>query len=222
MERRLVETADGTSTLFVAELDEYFHSIHGALQESRHVFVQAGFGFAGLPATVRLLEWGWGTGLNALLTWAATEQAGRQVHYTGVERYPLSAKEWSTLNYAQHLSPVHAPKLAALHQAPWEEEVALAPRFSLTKREADFRSVHLPEGHYHLIYMDAFAPSAQPELWTPGMFDKLYHCLAPGGILVSYCVKGSVRRAAQEAGFETEKLPGPPGKREMLRAFKSP
>ena len=207
-------TADGSPTLFVPALDEHYHSVKGARTESQHVFVDMGLHACTAPAP-RVLEVGFGTGLNALLTWEEAERSGRCIHYTTLELHPLSAADVALLDYGD------ATRLRLLHDAPWEEPVALGPVFTLLKRRADFTCLSLPAGAFDVVYMDAFAPEKQPEMWGEDRFALLFHALAPGGILTTYCAKGAIRRLMQQVGFVTERLPGPSGgKREVLRAQK--
>lgn len=219
MKRELVETGDGSHSLFVPALDEQYHSRHGALQESRHVFLQMGWTpvVAELDAEtpVRVLEIGLGTGLNALLTLQA---ADREVWYTGVEAYPLTGEEVAGLNYPALTGVAEAPaQFAALHAAPWGVWTEVREQFFLHKMQAQIEDFEL-ESPVHLIYFDAFAPNKQPTLWTEDIFARMYNMLLPGGRLTTYCAKGDVRRAMLAAGLFVQKCPGPPGKREMLVA----
>jgi tRNA U34 5-methylaminomethyl-2-thiouridine-forming methyltransferase MnmC len=223
-------TADGSPTLYVPALDEHYHSHHGAAQESRHVFIAAGLqplldAGRGQPdrPPLHLLEVGLGTGLNALLTLAATQAAGATVAYDGYETLPLSAATVAALAPQWAAEPVLGQAFGHLHTAPWNEEFTLIPGFTLTKIQAEVQvqAAALPASYYDLIYFDAFAPEKQPELWTEAVFAKLYAAAAPGAVLVSYCAQGQFRRNLRAAGWLTEKLPGPPGKREMTRARKA-
>lgn len=214
MHRTIQQTADGSPTLFVPELDEHYHSVKGARTESQHVFVDTGLRACAV-AEPRVLEVGFGTGLNALLTWDEADARGRRVRYTTLERYPLSPAEAAALHYGDDA------RLRRLHEAPWEEAVRLSPHFTLLKRQADFTRLALPPEAFDVVYFDAFAPEKQPDMWDEGRFAMLFAALAPGGILATYCAKGAVRRLLQRVGFLTERLPGPPGgKREILRARK--
>ena len=220
-------TADGSPTLYVPALDEHYHSHHGAAQESRHVFIAAGLAplLAARQAQprqphLRLLEIGLGTGLNALLTLEAAAPAGATIAYDGYETVPLSAAAVAALAAQWAANTMLGQAFAQLHAAPWGEPLALAPGFSLTKVLAEVQEASLPTAHYDLIYFDAFAPEKQPELWTEDVFARLYAAAAPGAVLVSYCAQGQFRRNLRAAGWLTEKLPGPPGKREMTRARK--
>jgi tRNA U34 5-methylaminomethyl-2-thiouridine-forming methyltransferase MnmC len=218
MERELRLTEDGSHTLIAKELDEPYHSIHGAVQESLHVFIDQGF--ISIPKSpVRILELGLGTGLNLLLTLVEAELSGREVFYHAVEKYPLEAFEYIRLNYENVVEGIPAGKLLELHKAPWGEDFPLSDRFSVFKELADFRSMD-PQGTFDLVYFDAFAPDKQPELWSQEIFETIADLVDTGGILVSYTSKGSVRRALISCGFEVDRVPGPPGKREMIRARK--
>jgi len=216
MDRSLVDTGDGSHSLYVPLLDEQYHSRHGAIQESQHVFLDMGLA-PREESHVRILEIGFGTGLNALMTALAPSQA---IDYIGVEAYPLQVAEAAQLNYAS-LVPDGQPVFAWLHESPWGEwsNCPQVEGFRLFKMQDRFESFELDEG-VHLIYFDAFAPEKQPELWTEEIFHKMARLLLPGGNLVTYSAKGAVRRTMQSVGLTVEKLPGPPGKREMLRALK--
>lgn len=198
-----------------------YHSIHGAIQESLHVFIEAGFKRSGPSGSLNILEMGFGTGLNALLTLLEADKLGRPVHYTAIELYPLNPEEIYQLNYCTRLNRDHHQMIfEKFHKCEWEKDHMITPFFTFYKTNTDppgFSANRL----FDLIYFDAFAPAAQPELWTKQIFASLYKMMRPGGILVTYCSKGEVRRSMQSAGFNIEKVPGPPGKREMLRAYKS-
>lgn len=217
-------TADGSATLFVPALNEHYHSQHGARQESAHVFIEAGLApllpvVAETARPLRILEIGLGTGLNALLTLEAAQAAAVSIEYDGLETFPLPPavvaalqSEWDQLG-----APLHT-LFSALHAAPWGAPVALRPGFILTKMHQSLQAADLVPAHYDLIYFDAFAPEKQPELWTEAVFAQLYAAAVPGAVLVSYCAQGQFRRNMRAAGWLTERLPGPPGKREMTRA----
>jgi tRNA U34 5-methylaminomethyl-2-thiouridine-forming methyltransferase MnmC len=211
---KLIVTADGSHTLEVRSGVTY-HSRFGAVQESTHIFIGSGLRTV-RTSPVRIFEMGFGTALNALLTLLE----GRPVHYEAVETEPL--EQTQELNYCEVLGrPDCRPAFGQLHHAEWEKPVEITPGFHLFKSRRDIRDYTLREPA-DLVYYDAFDPMVQPELWTEELFTRLFGQLAPGAVLVTYCCKGAVRRALQAAGFETEKLPGPPGKREFLRARKPP
>lgn len=219
----LITTADGSHTLFAPHFNEHYHSIHGAIQESQHVFIEAGY--QSLPnniaAPVNILEMGFGTGLNAFLTYMATQYQLQSICYTAIEAYPLLVATALLLNYPEQLQATeHRDAFADLHRAIWNKAIQITPNFVLYKQHADLLTLPLPNAHFHLIYYDAFAPTSQPELWTTEVFAKLYDAMQPNGILVTYCAKGSVKRALKAVGFSLESLPGPHGKREITRAHK--
>lgn len=215
----LEPTADGSNTLYVPELNEHYHSVKGALTESAHIFIQMGLNHA-QAANPRVLEIGFGTGLNAFLTLLEAEKSQRAIHFTSIERFPLSEDIVRKLSYPETIAPEECEKFYALHTAPWNQEVKISPYFTLHKIEGDFTEFSFNE-YYDVVYFDAFAPEKQPEMWSQPLFDNLYRQMNPGGILTTYCAKGVVRRMLQAAGFTVERLPGPPGgKREILRATK--
>ena len=217
---KLEQTADGSYTLYVPELDEHYHSVKGALTESQHIFIDMGLKHSSVTAP-HILEIGLGTGLNCVLTLLEAKESQRHVHYTGIERYPLNEEIIRKLNYPSIIGKECEEDYFAIHQAPWEENVCLSPWFTLHKMEGDFTHCSF-EQKYDIIYFDAFAPEKQPEMWEQSLFDNLYQVLNEGGILTTYCAKGVVRRMLQTAGFKVERLPGPPGgKREILRAIKN-
>ena len=217
--RIIQKTEDGSPTIYLPELDEHYHSVHGAIQESSHIFIQAGL--RSLPAGhIRILEVGFGTGLNALLTLLETfNNPDLSIEYFTVERYPLSTDITEQLDYPHLLAPDRADLFAALHRAPWDKPVNITSAFTLHKIEGDIATVPLPDD-INLIYFDAFAPEKQPEMWQQSIFDRISRHTAPQGVVVTYCAKGDVRRGWQAAGFRMEKLPGPPGKRHILRGIK--
>ncbi|MCB0638013.1 MAG: tRNA (5-methylaminomethyl-2-thiouridine)(34)-methyltransferase MnmD [Lewinella sp.] len=217
---QLFETQDGSHSLFSERFGVSYHSKYGAIQETRHVFIEAGLHYQ-LPTHPQLsvLEMGFGTGLNALMTALAT--SGRaQVYYETIEAYPLNAAEAAQLNFGQLLPGEQAQQLLEqLHQSPWETDVQLASDFVLHKRQALLEDVTFTRA-FDLVYYDAFAPGAQPELWEHDMLRKIVEAMAPGGVFVTYCAKGAVKRSLKQLGLTVESPPGPPGKREMTRAIK--
>lgn len=223
MNRHWVKTKDGSPSLYVPELEQHYHSLHGALQESRHVFIAAGLHTLANQAEVRILEIGFGTGLNALLSHFEKTNPNQIIHYHSLEKYPLSEAEWQALEWPELFSekPAYRDFYQDLHAAEWNIDCALRSDFALKKEHTDLRSFTPKANSYDLIYFDAFSPEAQPELWTEAVFMKMYDCLKPNGQLLTYCVKGSVRRAMKAAELEVDKIPGPPGKREMARAKKA-
>ena len=213
------QTADGSYTLYVPELDEHYHSVKGALTESQHIFINMGLKHSSVSYP-RILEIGLGTGLNCFLTLLNAEENKRHIHYTSIERFPLGMDVIQKLDYPSIIGRGHNADYLAIHQAPWEEDTKLSPWFTLHKVEGDFTNYTFEKG-YDIIYFDAFAPEKQPEMWEQSLFNSLYQILNEGGILTTYCAKGIVRRMLQSAGFIVERLAGPPGgKREILRATK--
>jgi tRNA U34 5-methylaminomethyl-2-thiouridine-forming methyltransferase MnmC len=217
---QLILTEDGSHTIYLEELNEHYHSVHGALQESRHVFINAGLK-ACSSQQLNILEIGFGTGLNALLTFFESEAGKFQIHYTACEPFPLAEQLWKQLNYANLFSEENAGLfLKKMHTTDFDHEVQISRNFRFLKIAEKIENVKLPADHFHLVYFDAFAPAVQPELWTYQVFKKLFDATAIDGVLVTYSAMGEVRRSMIKAGFEVERLPGPPGKREMLRAVK--
>lgn len=221
MKRSFLKTADGSLTIQIGEWDEQYHSKHGALAEARHVFIAAGLDHCHRihrdKDALDIMEIGFGTGLNALLTIDYARQLDQKIRYTGVEGYPILKEEWEQLNYGQMIN--QQALFEELHDSPWEEWTTVDPLFELIKRKQLFDQIKDRDA-FDLIYFDAFGARVQPELWTESIFQAMYDALRPAGVLVTYSAKGSVRRAMQSIGFEVERLPGPPGKKEMLRASK--
>ena len=215
-------TSDGSHTLFVPALNEHYHSKHGAVQESQLVFIANGLNHVpDCQKEINLLEIGFGTGLNALIAALEALKEKKIITYVGIEPYPVANELIAGLNYATVLGGTEATGYyQKLHQAGWSYPVYLSDYFILSKLQAKLEDIALREEQFHLIFFDAFSPETQPELWTDEVFEKMYACLKPFGILVTYCCKGTVKRALTKAGFTVEKLPGPPGKREVLRAVK--
>ncbi|MDZ7613204.1 MAG: tRNA (5-methylaminomethyl-2-thiouridine)(34)-methyltransferase MnmD [Flavobacteriaceae bacterium] len=220
MERKLVLTKDGSSSIFLPEWNEHYHSSHGAIQEAYHVFIRNGLDLFKGRSKINILEIGFGTGLNAFITFLESKQWGIAVDYVGIEAFPVIPEEVQGLNFVEQLEvPSEQHVFLSMHQNPWEIKNRYDGLFFLTKRKQLFQDL-TDKDAYDLIYFDAFGARVQPELWTEGIFKKMYEALVTGGVLVTYAAKGSVRRAMLAVGFQVEKLPGPPGKREMLRAKK--
>ncbi|MCG8235302.1 tRNA (5-methylaminomethyl-2-thiouridine)(34)-methyltransferase MnmD [Tenacibaculum finnmarkense] len=221
MKREIIITSDGSTTIYLPDWDEQYHSKHGAIQEAYHVFIKSGLALQTKPE-VSILEIGFGTGLNSFITFLENKSEGiKKVNYVGVEAYPVIAQEVAKLNYVAELK---AEKYQAvfdkMHDFSWDKKHEITPTFSLTKRQQFFKDID-DKAAFDLIYFDAFAAEHQPDLWTEAIFEKMFEALNENGILVTYCAKGSVRRAMQAVGFTVERLAGPPGKREMLRATKT-
>lgn len=223
MKREIIKTNDGSTTIYLEQWDEHYHSKHGAIQEAYHVFIKSGLDQwlnHKNSKEVRILEIGFGTGLNAFITFLEHAKKGLSISYHGVEAYPVSTEEVALLNYVQQLHTQDFQEVFSLmHQGDWGVDLLLDSSFTLRKRKQFFHTIDDKEA-FDLVYYDAFGARVQPELWDVSMFERMYNALDKNGILVTYAAKGSVRRALQQVGFLIEKLPGPPGKREMLRAVK--
>ena len=223
MKREVVITGDGSSTIHLPEWDEQYHSKHGAIQEAYHVFIKHGLQHVynfGETNNLAILEIGFGTGLNAFITLLEADKLKLLIDYFGVEAYPVAMDEIKQLNYPKQLQVSKNEELfKKLHVVGWNESNEISKNFSLTKQNRFFSEIN-EKTVYNLIYFDAFGARVQPELWTEKIFQQMFDALIDGGVLVTYAAKGSVRRAMQAVGFKVEKLPGPPGKREMLRATK--
>lgn len=214
----LVTTADGSHTVYQPELNEHYHSVHGAVQESEHIFLKAGFDTCRADP-VNILEAGFGTGLNALLTAVRSLAVSRQVYYTSLEKFPLGDGVMKSLNHSLYAGAEGSRIADAIRMAPWGEMTPIYGNFNLLKKKADLLSEVL-EGSYDLIYFDAFGPGKQPEMWSRQIFEKIAAVTVSGGILVTYSCKGEVKRTLRAVGFSVEMLPGPPGKRHIMRAVK--
>lgn len=229
---QIITTGDGSHTLFSEQFNEVYKSRHGAIVESSHVFIRKGLEYviaqtgeviraASKPDAV-ILEIGFGTGLNALLTMLHAEKQNLQIEYTTIELYPVDIDTIKALNYTQQLGyeycygPYHTT-----HLVRWNEMHQVTPHFAFKKIQDSVLNIQLPANAFNIVYFDAFAPTHQPEMWTAEVFKKMLEALLPGGVLVTYCSKVIVQKAMKEAGFTIEKIPGPPGKREMLRAHKT-
>ena len=221
MALKIIETSDGSTSFYNEELDETYHSRHGAMQESLHVFIGAGL----IPLQkqqkeISILEMGFGTGLNAWLTAIKGADLNLKISYTTLEAFPITNKQIEKLNYPEWgKSEAEKEIFSKIHNVPWEEFNDINKHFRIKKLKINFEDFYANQ-KFDLIYFDAFGPDTQPELWSDEIFKKMYQALKPGGTLVTYSVKGSVRRAMKSVGFEVGKIPGPPGKREMSRAVK--
>lgn len=220
MKRELLKTADGSVTIHLPDINEQYHSKHGALQESKHVFIAKGLQKIGLQKNISLLEIGFGTGLNALLTYFEAKNNNLEINYTAVEAFPVAQSEWEALKYGTLIADESGDSIyKKLHETAWEEKHHISSFFNFTKQQKKFEDI-TAFNSFDLVYFDAFGARVQPELWTETIFQIMYNAMKSNGILVTYAAKGSVRRAMQSVGFTVERLDGPPGKREMLRAVK--
>jgi len=219
VEREIIKTLDGSTTIHLKEWDECYHSKHGAIQEAKHVFIKNGLSLFG-SNPVSIMEIGFGTGLNAFITFLEAIEKNQQIDYVGVEAYPVNAEEVLAMNYVEELAALEFHNIfEKMHKTEWNNKVEICDQFSLTKRKQFFDEINDFET-FDLIYFDAFGYRVQPELWSTEIFQKMYNSLKPNGVLVTYAARGVVKRSMIEVGFTVEKLAGPPGKREMFRASK--
>ncbi len=219
MKREIIITSDGSTTIHLPDWNEQYHSKHGAIQEAIHVFIEAGLHQIS-QSEVSILEIGFGTGLNAFITLLESKNQSLKIDYVGVEAYPVGKEEIVALNYVDELkAKEYDTYFRKMHDVEWEKRMEIDKNFFLTKRQQFFQDIS-DENQYDLIYFDAFGARNQPELWTEEIFLKMFTAMKDNGVLTTYAAKGSVRRAMLAVGFEVERLPGPPGKREMLRAKK--
>ena len=220
MQRTILKTADNSDTIYFKELDETFHSVNGALLESIHVFIHAGFDeIIKTKNQINIFEVGFGTGLNAILTLIESVENKVAISYVGIDAFPLEKKLVDELRYKNLFEEKYHPFLDKILDEKWNEHILINENFTL-KKVATKLEDYVFESKFDLIYFDAFAPDKQPELWTEEIFKRIFENMNNEGILVTYSAKGEVRRSFQRAGFTVERLPGPKGKREMLRAKK--
>lgn len=220
MKREIIITDDGSTTIRIPDWDENYHSTHGAIQEAKHVFIKNGLDIFKNQDSISILEIGFGTGLNAFITFLETVNK-EKVNYVGVEAYPISSEEIAQMNYVSELQAAqYQVVFDKMHACDWESHQNITENFILTKRKQFFQDIEDKE-QYDLIYFDAFGFPLQPELWSEAIFKKMYEALLPKGTLVTYACRSSIKNAMLSVGFSIEKLPGAPGKREMLRATKN-
>ena len=221
MKRVLMITEDGSHTIFIPEMDEHYHSVHGAIQESLHIYIEQGL----LQTTkndLSVLEIGFGTGLNAYLTYCYSQKRDLSINYSCLEKYPLNESEYSILNYPTEIFPEYSPIFSKMHNSEWDKTIEIQERFKLKKNQADLLTFQFDETpQFDLVYYDAFAPGKQPEMWSEHVLHKVAATVKADGILVTYCSKGAVRRSLADAGFSMERIPGPTGKKEILRGKKT-
>jgi len=219
LKREIIQTLDGSTTIHIEDWDECYHSKHGAIQEAEHVFIKNGLSLF-KDKSISILEIGFGTGLNAFITYLQSSKFNQVIDYVGVEAYPITSEELKAMNYVEELKAENKRDLFDLmHQSEWGNKIRIDENFYLSKRQQFFHDIE-DKGSFDLIYFDAFGYRVQPELWSTLIFKKMYEALAPNGILVTYAARGVVKRSMIEVGFTVEKLAGPPGKREMFRATK--
>lgn len=220
MKREIIITDDGSTTIRIPDWDENYHSTHGAIQEAKHVFIKNGLDLFQNQDSISILEIGFGTGLNAFITFLETINK-EKVNYVGVEAYPISQEEIAQMNYVSELdSEMYQEIFDKMHSCDWENQQTITENFLLTKRKQFFQDIE-DKNRFDLIYFDAFGFPLQPELWSEVIFKKMYDALLPKGTLVTYACRSSIKKAMLSVGFSIEKLPGAPGKREMLRATKN-
>ncbi len=219
MKREIIKTLDGSTTIHLKEWNESYHSKHGAIQEAKHVFIKNGLSLFEKDK-IAILEIGFGTGLNAFITYLEAKEKNLNIDYQGVEAYPVLPEELEGMNYVTELQATQdQAAFDSMHEVNWEEKNKLSDFFTLTKRKQSFLDI-TDTDQFDLIYFDAFGYRVQPELWSTDVFRKMYLALKKNGILVTYAARGVVKRSMIEVGFTVEKLQGPPGKREMFRARK--
>ncbi len=221
MSNSLIETEDGSHSLISEQFGVSYHSKHGAIQETQHVFINAALRFkAVIQKEISVLDIGFGTGLNAYMTLLEAEKENLAIQYTAIEAFPISYQQATDLNYSALLKMKHfQPVFLKMHSTDWDAPTQLTDQFQFTKQQIKFETIAFTD-QFDIIYFDAFAPNAQPELWEAGLLRKMYQALKKNGVLVTYCAKGVVKRTLKAVGFEIEALKGPPGKREMTRAIK--
>ena len=221
LSRKIIITDDGSHSLFVPELNENYHSTHGAKQEAEHIFIKDALAYASEKIkSLNILEIGFGTGLNAFLSLQYARANNLEINYYGIEKYPIIEKEYRALNFPSSREGEQAVFMK-LHEAIWEQTANIESCFKLKKNQADFKEMNLPSDYFDVVYFDAFGPDVQPELWSVEIFQIIHKSMKIGGVMTTYSVKGDVRRAMKSVGFEVKKIPGPPGKREITRAIKA-
>jgi len=222
MSHQIKLTADGSSTIYLPELDEHYHSVHGAMNESMHVFIHSGMDVVlqRQQKQINILEIGLGTGLNALLTFRTVEKENVNVFYHALEPFPIGEEIYRNLNYTRLPGlDNYTTFFEQIHTGVWNEDMICSAHFTLHKSKTKLEAIEFNR-FYDLVYFDAFAPGVQPDIWSVENFKKIFHAMNTNAILVTYCSKGEVRRNMAAAGLHVEKLQGPPGKREMVRAVK--
>ena len=219
MKRKIIQTRDGSTTIHIEDWDECYHSRFGAIQEAQHVFIKKGLSLFE-NESVSILEIGFGTGLNAFITFLEFPKYNQKINYVGIEAYPVTIEEAGLMNYVSELNAEGEKSIfEQLHHSQWEVSNDLNEDFVFTKRRQFFTDIDDIE-KFDLIYFDAFGYDVQPELWSADIFIKMFKALKSKGVLVTYAARGIIKRNMLEAGFTVEKLEGAPGKREMFRGRK--
>jgi tRNA U34 5-methylaminomethyl-2-thiouridine-forming methyltransferase MnmC len=221
MKREIIQTADGSNTIYIPDMDENYHSSHGALQEALHVFIKNGLDLKKNLQQIDIFEMGFGTGLNALLTFIEAEKGEQQISYKGIEAYPVEQELIQVIRYQDLVNEKYHAGFQQMHELSWNEPHELTSNFTFKKIHAKIEEYQIEEESVDLVFYDAFGPRAQEAMWHPRIFKKMYDMLKPTGIFVTYCAKGQVKRDLKALGFTIEAVPGPPGKREMTLAHKN-
>lgn len=219
MIRKVINTDDGSTTIYLPEMDEHYHSTHGAIQEARHVFIESGLNVID-KKDIHVFEMGFGTGLNAILSYEFAQKLNKKIIFHGIEAYPVEHELVQSLNYKDLLESNLHEVFDKMHSIEWNRDERITDSFTLMKIHSKIEDYDLLAEKYDIIFFDAFGPRAQKAMWTNEILSKMEAGLQKGGILVTYCAQGQFKRNLKELGFRTERLPGPPGKREMTRAWK--
>ena len=220
MKREVISTLDGSKTIYIEEMDETYHSSHGAIQEARHVFILNGLEPM-LNKNLKIFELGFGTGLNAILTSEFAKENDKVIEYHGVEAFPVELSMALEMGYTVMIGNSSTIDFEQLHKCTWDKLENITPQFSLKKIKSKIQDLKLPKEYFDLIYYDAFGPRAQSEMWEIDVLLKIHDSLKDQGVLVTYCAQGQFKRNLKALGFTVQSLPGPPGKREMTRAIKN-
>jgi tRNA U34 5-methylaminomethyl-2-thiouridine-forming methyltransferase MnmC len=220
MKREIIQTADGSNTIYIPDMDENYHSSHGALQEALHVFIKNGLELKKNLPQINIFEMGFGTGLNALLSFIEAEKGKQHISYKGIEAYPVEQELIKAIHYEDLVDERFHNGFQQMHEFSWNEPHALTPNFTFEKIHAKIEEYQVEQEQVDLVFYDAFGPRAQESMWHPSILKKMYDILKPSGTLVTYCAKGQVKRDLKALGFTIEAVPGPPGKREMTLAHK--
>jgi tRNA U34 5-methylaminomethyl-2-thiouridine-forming methyltransferase MnmC len=221
LRREIKVTGDGSKTLFIPDWNENYHSSHGAVQEAKHVFLKYGLEEIVDKKEINVFEVGFGTGLNAILTYEYAVENQLKINYDSIEAFPITTQEVESLDYVSLFdNQVTQGIYLQMHFCAWDEQIQVSENFTLSKIHNKLEQHILPQNQYDIIFFDAFGPRVQEGMWSKIHFENLYQSLKSGGIFVTYCAKGQVKRDLKSVGFEVETLPGPPGKREMTRGKK--
>lgn len=218
MDKKVITTEDGSKTIFVPSLNEHYHSSHGAIQESMHIFIKYGFKEIN-RSEINIFEVGFGTGLNAFLTALEAENMGVKVNYITIEKYPLDQNLVASLNYSDFFGEPSRVLFDDLHGCEWNKTHQISEHFSIKKVQEDMRK-YVPQDMFDLIYFDAFGPDKQPDMWSDMIISNISNACNTGAFFLTYSAKGELKRQLIASGFNVLHLPGPPGKREITWAVK--